>query len=105
MRVSPVCPAREDPQASPPLKVFLDRRVSAATPAHLVCLVRTVTQVPRVRTVSQAATAIREMPASQAFPDPRDHLERQDFPAKMDTLALLEQRVTRVTPDSRVFQA
>lgn len=105
MRVFPVYPVREDPQASPPLKVFLDRRVSAATPALLVCLVRMVTQVPRAKMVSRAVTVIREMPASQAFPDPRDHLELQDFPAKMDTLVFLEQRVTRVTPDSRVFQA
>lgn len=105
MRASPVCPAREDPQASLLLKVFLDRRASAATPVHLVCLARTATRAPKVRTVSQASTARREMPASQAFPDPRDHLDHPDFPDKMDTLVLLEQRVTRATPDSRVFQA
>lgn len=105
IRVSPACPDKEDPQASLPLKVFLDRRVSAATPARLVFLVRTATLVPRVKTVSQVWTAKRETLDSQASQDHRDHPGQPDFPAKMDSLAFREQRVTREMPASLVFQA
>lgn len=104
-KVSPGFPARGDPQASLPLKVFRDRRASAATPVRQVCLVRTATRAPRVRTVSQAWMVKREMPAFQASQDPQGHLGHQDFPAKMDSLEFRELRVTRVTMASRVFQA
>lgn len=104
-QVSPDCPARGDPRASLPPKVFRDRRASAATPVRQVCLVRTATRAPRVRTVSQAWMVKREMPASQASRDPLDHLGRQDFPVKMDSLACQELRVTKATLASRVFQA
>lgn len=47
----------------------------------------------------------REMLDSQASQDHRDHPDQQDFPAKMDSLAFREQRVTREMPASLVFQA